>query len=168
MKSRLFLAALVAACVFPCAWGQTVWTLRESGVRQNFQRVEAGGGVFLAAHSEVIDGSNRESVRRSEDGITWTETDLPYTDRMAFGGGKWVGIIWGRIGAGGGGIWTSSDGRTATATFSSSASDSFWPLDVAASPGGEVWVVTGYNGRIKRSTDQGATWRDVLSPLSQS
>jgi hypothetical protein len=70
------------------------WTLRDSGTTNWLASLTYGNGLILTVGGMSLNGSERQVVVRSADGVTWEaqEREGPTLIRVAFGNGRFVAV----------------------------------------------------------------------------
>jgi hypothetical protein len=138
------------------------WTARTSGTTADFLRIEYGNGVFIAMA--------QQNIRRSDDGITWTNitsnlagTSIPPTGLMfniAYGNGRW--IIVGTTTAADPAIITSSDNGNSWADATISADTEMYFLRGIVYTGDPVYTwLAGGSGPDILVSGTGTSWTAV-------
>jgi hypothetical protein len=154
------LASLLFVVSFTGAFGQSVWTMQNSGIPSSLVSVVWANNQFLAVGGTY--GSNAR-VLTSPDGFTWTERNSGGTDRIydvVWTGSQYVAV--GLATASSGIVLTSPDGvnwTTRTTSISNGLRSVAWT--------GSLLVATGNAGIIRTSPD-GINWTNRTSPVGNS
>lgn len=102
--------------------------------------------------------------RSTDNGVTWSATNLPFslTKAATDGNGVWIATV------AGGSTWRSLDNGATWSIVGGTTAQIGRQIGGVATNKSGVWIVTGYSGKTIRSTDNGLTWTQLSPPWSNS